>query len=33
MKLLPTQLAEQFALGNKLQEKIRQNLKAIGYDF
>jgi type I restriction enzyme M protein len=32
MKDLTARLAEQFARGNELQEKIRQNLKEIGYD-
>lgn len=30
---LTAQLAEQFAKGNELQERIRQNLKGIGYEF
>lgn len=33
MKALTTQLAEQFARGNKLQLRIRENLKGIGYEF
>jgi type I restriction enzyme M protein len=32
MKDLTARLAEQFARGNELQEKIRQNLEEIGYD-
>jgi predicted DsbA family dithiol-disulfide isomerase len=30
---LPAQLAEQFTRGNELQERIRENLKGIGYEF
>ncbi|HAE85542.1 MAG TPA: hypothetical protein DCG78_03410 [Anaerolineaceae bacterium] len=30
---LMAQLAEQFARGNELQERIRENLKGIGYEF
>lgn len=33
MTALTAQLAEQFAKGNELQERIRENLKRIGYDF
>ena len=33
MATLTAQLAEQFAKGNELQERIRQNLKGIGYEF
>ena len=33
MNTLTAQLAEQFARGNELQERIRENLKGIGYDF
>jgi len=33
MTALTEQLAEQFAKGNELQERIRQNLKGIGYEF
>ncbi len=33
MSALTAQLAEQFARGNELQERIRENLKGIGYDF
>ena len=33
MNALTTQLAEQFARGNELQQRIRENLKGIGYDF
>lgn len=33
MNALTAQLAEQFARGNELQERIRENLKGIGYDF
>jgi hypothetical protein len=32
IKLLTTQLAEQFARGNELQQRIRENLKGIGYE-
>ena len=30
---LTSQLAVQFAKGNELQERIRENLKGIGYEF
>lgn len=30
---LPAQMAEQFARGNELQKRIRENLKGIGYEF
>ncbi len=33
MNALTTQLAEQFARGNELQQRIRKNLKRIGYEF
>jgi len=33
MSALTTQLAEQFTRGNELQQRIRKNLKGIGYDF
>lgn len=33
MNVLTTQLAEQFARGIELQQRIRENLKGIGYDF
>lgn len=33
MNALTTQLAEQFARGNELQQRIRENLKGIGYEF
>jgi len=33
MNALTAQLAEQFARGNELQQRIRENLKGIGYDF
>ena len=33
MTTLTEQLAEQFAKGNELQERIRKNLKGIGYEF
>jgi type I restriction enzyme M protein len=33
MTALTAQLAEQFAKGNELQERIRENLKGIGYEF
>ncbi len=33
MNTLTAQLAEQFARGNELQQRIRENLKGIGYDF
>jgi len=33
MNALTAQLAEQFARGNELQLRIRENLKGIGYDF
>jgi len=33
MNALTAQLAEQFARENELQERIRENLKGIGYDF
>lgn len=33
MAELTAQLAEQFAKGNELQERIRENLKGIGYEF
>lgn len=33
MSTLTTQLAEQFARGNELQQRIRENLKGIGYEF
>lgn len=33
MSALTAQLAEQFARGNELQERIRKNLRGIGYDF
>jgi len=33
MNALTAQLAEQFAHGNELQERIRENLKGIGYEF
>jgi type I restriction enzyme M protein len=32
MNALTKKLAEQFTLGNELQERIRKNLKGIGYD-
>ena len=32
MKALTTQLAEQFARGRELEERIRENLKRIGYE-
>lgn len=33
MNALTTQLADQFARGNELQQRIRENLKGIGYEF
>lgn len=33
MNALTAKLAEQFARGNELQQRIRENLKGIGYDF
>ena len=33
MNALTAQLAEQFARGNELQKRIRENLKGIGYEF
>ncbi len=33
MSTLTAQLAEQFARGNELQQRIRKNLKGIGYEF
>lgn len=33
MNALTAQLAEQFARGNDLQQRIRENLKGIGYEF
>lgn len=33
MNTLTAQLAEQFARGNELQQRIRENLKGIGYEF
>lgn len=33
MNALTAQLADQFARGNELQQRIRENLKGIGYDF
>ena len=33
MNALTTQLAEQFDRGNELQQRIRENLKGIGYEF
>jgi hypothetical protein len=33
MELLSNQLTEQFARRNELQERIRENLKGIDYDF
>lgn len=33
MNALTAQLAEQFSHGNELQQRIRENLKGIGYDF
>lgn len=33
MNVLTAQLAEQFARGNELQGRIRENLKGIGYEF
>ena len=33
MNALTAQLAEQFTRGNELQQRIRENLKGIGYDF
>ena len=33
MQALTAKLAEQFARGNELQERIRENLKGIGYEF
>jgi len=33
MERLTTELADQFARGNELQDRIRGNLKGIGYDF
>jgi type I restriction enzyme M protein len=33
MNALTAQLAEQFARGNELQQRIRENLKGIGYEF
>jgi type I restriction enzyme M protein len=33
MNVLTAQLAEQFTRGNELQERIRENLKGIGYEF
>jgi type I restriction enzyme M protein len=33
MSALTTQLAKQFVRGNELQQRIRENLKGIGYDF
>ena len=32
MNALTAQLSEQFARGNELQERIRENLKGIGYE-
>lgn len=31
--ILTSQLTEQFSRGNELQQRIRENLKAIGYEF
>ena len=33
MNALTARLAKQFARGDELQERIRENLKGIGYDF
>ena len=33
MKSLIAQFSEQFARGNELQQRIRENLKGIGYEF
>lgn len=33
IKLLTTQLAKQFSRGNELQQRIRENLMGIVYEF
>ena len=33
MNALTALLAEQFSRGNELQQRIRENLKGIGYEF